>query len=396
MIFGIGLPKTATSSLAAMLEALGVRAWHGEKKPVPNWPRGDFTIADGCEALVESIFTAHFRLADELYPGSKFILTTRDEEAWIESVRRWFARNKPEMGGWWAAKRNVTLGVMRFHERLLRIRREEHHAAVARYFAGREGDLLVIDLTAAPADEAWRRLAEFVGRAPPPAGTPLPWRNRNETRGRGAASTNKGGTAMDFEAILELPGWLAREEAELMARVAEGKREAVEIGTLYGKSSCVLAAAMDRAGGTWRLTCVDPWAMLDPRRPHPGEIFYRLVHQNGWRRRVRHLQLSSREAAPLLAGVPCDLVYVDGNHEAAACMSDLLWAASLAEDVLVHDYGSAGPLHAGVAHSVDWFLAHSDWIRVELKQTLIHLRGPRLNDVPSYRDRKIAVPGRGN
>jgi hypothetical protein len=65
MIFGIGLPKTATNSLAAMLDALGVRAWHGEKKPVPNWPRGDFTIADGCEALVESIFTAHFRLDEK-------------------------------------------------------------------------------------------------------------------------------------------------------------------------------------------------------------------------------------------------------------------------------------------------------------------------------------------
>lgn len=79
MIFGIGLPKTGTSSLAAALSELGFRTIH--------WPNawhvrilwdGDWTIPQGMEADAYVNFGEWYypKLAN-LYPGSKFILTQR-------------------------------------------------------------------------------------------------------------------------------------------------------------------------------------------------------------------------------------------------------------------------------------------------------------------------------
>jgi hypothetical protein len=110
--------------------------------------------------------TYFFFLADVHYPGSRFILTVRDLEDWLESRRRHVERDHQVKGSDHPALMPVDIDGWRTE--YLR-----HEAVVRSYFAGRPDDLLVLDITAG---EGWEPLCEFLGRPVPDA--PFPWRNR--------------------------------------------------------------------------------------------------------------------------------------------------------------------------------------------------------------------------
>lgn len=98
---------------------------------------------------------SRFELLDEQYPNSRFILTTRPMEQWLE---RRADHNRArgyiiDPDGW-------------------RAERDAHHAAVLAHFAGRD-DLLVMDITSG---DGFEKLAPFLGRRPPTGG--FPWENR--------------------------------------------------------------------------------------------------------------------------------------------------------------------------------------------------------------------------
>jgi Sulfotransferase domain len=175
-IFGIGLTKTGTASLHAALELLDYRSLH--------W--GGFeTLAEVCRAIDESrpmldyldpeldafsdIFaiTHYFYLADVQYPGSKFILTVRDLEQWLDSRRRHVERNQQmRAAGEYSEDVEVDIdGWATEHRR--------HEAVVRGYFANRPDNLLVLDITAG---DGWEPLCAFLGRALPEA--PFPHENR--------------------------------------------------------------------------------------------------------------------------------------------------------------------------------------------------------------------------
>src|SRR4029079_3714264 len=81
-IIGVGISKTGTSSLAAALTELGYRCVHG-------WPPWKLEHA---KALVDVNAACRFRELDVMYPGSKFILTVRQREPWLESCRKHWER----------------------------------------------------------------------------------------------------------------------------------------------------------------------------------------------------------------------------------------------------------------------------------------------------------------
>jgi hypothetical protein len=103
----------------------------------------------------------YFAALDRQYPGSKFILTVRDLESWLDSRERHVQRNRADPG-----YRNVFLNVDRtgWRRHMRNVRR-----AVEQHFRGRPGDLLVIDI---PAGEGWDRLCPFLGVAAPPDAFP--------------------------------------------------------------------------------------------------------------------------------------------------------------------------------------------------------------------------------
>lgn len=175
-VFGIGLNKTGTISLHEALETLGFRSLHwggpevrrtverarAEGRPLVEDLPGYDAFSD-IWALSEA-----FALLDVQYPGSRFVLTTRPVEDWVESRRRHVERNR--------ARRREGLYEGTFLEVEPEAWREEyhrHHARVRSHFAGRD-DLLELRITEG---EGYERLCPFLGVADP--GLPFPQRHRS-------------------------------------------------------------------------------------------------------------------------------------------------------------------------------------------------------------------------
>lgn len=174
-VFGIGLNKTGTISLHEALETLGFRSlhWGGPEVRV----QVERALADG-RPLVEDFpqydafsdiwaLSEHFDVLDRQYPGSRFVLTTRDVDSWVESRRRHVARNLARR-----AEGRYDGTFLTVDEPAWRAQFHEHHDRVATYFAGRT-DLLVLRIAEG---EGYEKLCPFLGVEPPP--TPFPFRHR--------------------------------------------------------------------------------------------------------------------------------------------------------------------------------------------------------------------------
>jgi hypothetical protein len=175
-IFGIGLNKTATSSLHQAFTSLGIRSLHFGGPPVRRRIEetarqqrplvDDFPEYDAFSDIV--YLSKKFRVLDRQYPGSKFILTTRDMDSWLDSRRR-------------HVERNIELARQGLYDRdFLTVDYEawteewrEHHEAVFEYFADRAGDFLVMDI---PAGDGYEVLCPFLGYPIPDHA--FPWSNR--------------------------------------------------------------------------------------------------------------------------------------------------------------------------------------------------------------------------
>lgn len=182
-IFGIGLSRTGTLSLSTALSMLGFRVahWHSHvdaQRGVNSWFRGDFTSDElaGIDAAADMPIPIFFRELDQRYPGSKFILTVRDVDPWLVSLRRHVARFEIKMDPASEYRKMVRLaayGTYGFSEPRARFAHAAHLEGISRYFADRPGDLLVLDVCAG---EGFERLAPFVDRDVPRA--PFPWEHK--------------------------------------------------------------------------------------------------------------------------------------------------------------------------------------------------------------------------
>ena len=184
-IFGIGMQKTATTSLAAALKILGFDAAHWEG---PQWAKNIWLeMRDGRSLTVERHYavtdlpiTLLYRQLDLAYPGSKFILTIRSEEKWLESVRKhWSYEANPFRASWDNEPAAFThrihhdlYGQRHFDAEVFLARYRRHNAEVLDYFKGRDGDLLVMDMNGgAPA--GWGLLCRFLDRPKPAVEYPV-------------------------------------------------------------------------------------------------------------------------------------------------------------------------------------------------------------------------------
>lgn len=174
MIFGIGLSKTGTHSLTRALELLGLRTIH---YPDPaGMVAGRYReVLAGYDAATDISVSAFYRELDRVFPESRFILTTREIESWLDSVgdhrrRRDHLPIAPDCPK--AIIRERVYGVRTFDEQAFREAFFRHREEVRAYFADRPDDLLEIDLCS---DPSWDRLCAFLGRPVP--GVPFPHLN---------------------------------------------------------------------------------------------------------------------------------------------------------------------------------------------------------------------------
>jgi hypothetical protein len=185
-IFGIGMHKTGTTSLHSALKLLGYDSAHW---PSAHWAKAVWMemVTLGHSVTLERHYAATdlpipllYLSLDAAYPGSKFILTTRDETKWLDSVRRhWGHETNPWRQAWDTDPfthrvHRELYGRKSFDAEVFLARYRRHNAEVLQYFSGRPCDLLVLPLEN---DERWLwgQLCEFLNQ-PVPA-VPFPHRN---------------------------------------------------------------------------------------------------------------------------------------------------------------------------------------------------------------------------
>ncbi|MEO6317456.1 MAG: sulfotransferase, partial [Acidimicrobiales bacterium] len=154
-VFCIGLNKTGTRSLHEALQRLGLRSlhWGGPERGPQIRALAERALREG-RPLLDDIedadaysdilaLSANFDIVDGQYPGSKFILTVRGVDAWLDSRRRHVETNlaRRERG--------------EYHGTFLTVDTEawtaemaEHVGRIRSYFSGRPDDLLVMDIAA--------------------------------------------------------------------------------------------------------------------------------------------------------------------------------------------------------------------------------------------------------
>jgi hypothetical protein len=167
-VFCIGLSKTGTTSLTAALKMLGYHAKHFPIRMI-RYSDGrlsfDRSIAARYDALSDLPIARFYRELDEAFPGSRFILTTRQIDDWLDSCRRhvwpgqlikadtWFNRLHRDMYG------AIDYDRQRFREAYIR-----HVDNVNTYFEGREDDLLEFNVASG---DSWKKLCTFLDKPVP-------------------------------------------------------------------------------------------------------------------------------------------------------------------------------------------------------------------------------------
>jgi Sulfotransferase domain len=182
-IFGIGLSRTATSSLTSALTLLGYWSVHcpedesSRRELMAHFAAGGdrlrLSVLEGLDAVTDSPIAASYEALDASYPGSKFILTTRERESWLRSYRAFWegvvgpylqARPDEPNAQYITAFHEELYGKASFDEKLFSRVYDEHVQRVHEHFRDRPADLLTIDLCDGG---RWKPLCEFL-RLPVP------------------------------------------------------------------------------------------------------------------------------------------------------------------------------------------------------------------------------------
>jgi tetratricopeptide (TPR) repeat protein len=184
-VFGIGLSRTATTSLATALETLGYATAHWSN------PLTDQILDDADLHLFDAFADTPVCVAFEKhyfqFPNSRFIYTRRDPQQWERSWLEYFQR-RWGCADFRSALERITAGESfeygrRFidihmtlyfnHDSYAEAYRAYEHRVRA-FFADKPPErFLILDICAG---EGWEKLCDFLGHERP--ATPFPWHNR--------------------------------------------------------------------------------------------------------------------------------------------------------------------------------------------------------------------------
>lgn len=179
-VFCIGLNKTATTSFHEAMTLLGYRSLHWGGPPIRKLVEAaleqgrplleDLDPAIDAFSDIEAL-SLNFDVLDRQYPGSRFVLTVRPLDDWLDSRRRHVETNQ----------RRKALGeydgtFLDVDEAGWRALWTNHVDRARRHFRDRS-DFAEVDITAG---DGWEPLCAVLGRPVPDA--PFPWINRGVRR----------------------------------------------------------------------------------------------------------------------------------------------------------------------------------------------------------------------
>jgi hypothetical protein len=187
-VFGIGLSRTGTSSLAAALKTLGFKSIHWPHDKITQrelnayYSGRDafrFTVANTFDAVTDTPVASVYRELSHLYPEARFVLTVRDKSSWLDSCSGFFDRAIPSEKSsspyleYCATIRRRLYGRTDFDPYDFEAAYRKHVAGITEWFAQIPERLLIMDITAG---ESWEKLCAFLHAEIPDK--PFPHRNR--------------------------------------------------------------------------------------------------------------------------------------------------------------------------------------------------------------------------
>jgi hypothetical protein len=177
-VFGIGWAKTGTTTLGRCLRLLGYEHQGQDLELTRDVEAGDMSRirarVEAKDSFEDWPWIILYRRLDEMFPGSRFILTERDAEGWLESYRNM-------VGDLRAAPRELnevrrilySLPFPDVTDRQLVDRYRSHVEEVKEHFSARPEDLLVVNWWRG---DGWQELCDFLDRPVPDA--PFPHANK--------------------------------------------------------------------------------------------------------------------------------------------------------------------------------------------------------------------------
>lgn len=169
-VFGIGLSRTGTLSLACALEMLGWRTAHfpHDRRTFEQLRTGDLDLdLFRCyDAVCDTPVVPHYAQLSEMFPTSKFILTVRDRDDWHASAARFWDETAIEQEDAFHRFVNTAVyGIERYERDRFDYVYDRHLASVRAHFDAAPYRLLELDICGEP--DPWKPLCEFLGREHP-------------------------------------------------------------------------------------------------------------------------------------------------------------------------------------------------------------------------------------
>jgi len=153
-VIGIGLPKTATSSLAIVLTNNDVLTIHFGSSECDEIREKMYKGIYKFDTLdnyigITNAFEMIFPQVDKEYPNSKFIYTIREKEAWLNSIELHWKRvlENSLIRPMEIHHHLITFGTYLFNKDRFSYVYDMHSNIIQNYFRDRQQDLLIIDIT---------------------------------------------------------------------------------------------------------------------------------------------------------------------------------------------------------------------------------------------------------
>jgi hypothetical protein len=156
--WGIGLGRTGTKSLIEALQILGYEKVAHNPPFFEDLLKLDAAAEAGCQVF--------YKFLDARFPDSKFVVTIRDLKSWLISNQKAFDKypisridaSSPYHDAM-LRNRMARWGTCTYDKGKLIERYYEHHLGIARHFAGREDQLLWMDIVSG---DTWKVLCPFL------------------------------------------------------------------------------------------------------------------------------------------------------------------------------------------------------------------------------------------
>jgi len=164
-IFGVGSQKTGTSTLCKMLNILGYETAHwGKHHNVFENPNGidwNDPLFRNIDAFADIPIPKYYKELDRRFPNSKFILTIRNEDEWIESNeahQKWLTNNwsKPLL-----PSEQFYYGIDKFDKTIFLDKYKKTNEDILNHFKNRPNDLLVFDMSNG---FDWKPICDFLNK----------------------------------------------------------------------------------------------------------------------------------------------------------------------------------------------------------------------------------------